>query len=122
MLLIGRFCRFSFTRYSSFAGTSEMNRTLEDIKTLKSRLFYQSKKRGILENDLIIGGFAQRNLSELTCSELEAYDKIINGEHNEWDLYYFFVNRKEPPTSLKECAVFQKICLFARSKKQNENL
>lgn len=59
------------------------------VETLRSRLYYQSKKRGILENDILLGGFADSKLNGLSESELREYDKIINGEHMEWDLYYF---------------------------------
>lgn len=59
------------------------------IETLRSRLYYQSKKRGILENDLLLGGFADAQLNKLSETELHEYDKIINGEHMEWDLYYY---------------------------------
>jgi succinate dehydrogenase assembly factor 2 len=56
---------------------------------MRSRLYYQSKKRGILENDILVGGFADNHLKDLNEAELREYDKIINGEHMEWDLYYY---------------------------------
>ena len=59
------------------------------IETLRSRLRYQSKKRGILENDILVGGFADKRLASLNESELRKYDEIINGDHMEWDLYYY---------------------------------
>jgi succinate dehydrogenase assembly factor 2 len=74
------------------------------MEKMRSRLLYQSKKRGILENDILIGyflyivpskinnfsGFAEENLNKMNDSELEQFDKIINGKYMEWDLYYFF--------------------------------
>jgi succinate dehydrogenase assembly factor 2 len=70
---------------------SAQNSTVEKnaVETLRSRLYYQSKKRGILENDILLGGFADSQLNNLSEVELREYDKIINGEHMEWDLYYF---------------------------------
>lgn len=70
-------------------GNTASNSEKSPVETLRSRLYYQSKKRGILENDILIGGFADNKLKELNESELHEYNKIINSEHNEWDLYYF---------------------------------
>lgn len=89
--------------------------TTEDSETLRARLLYQSKKRGILENDLIIGGFARRHLAEMDGGELKAYDRIINGPHMEWDLFHYCAGKKKPPPELAECRVFQRICHFARN-------
>lgn len=50
--------------------TLKMN---EDTKTLRARLLYQSKKRGILENDILIGDFAEENLQKLSHDELLAW-------------------------------------------------
>lgn len=91
----------------------------ETVETLRSRLIYQSKKRGILENDILIGGFAEINsLKNLNYSQLIEYDKIINGEHNEWDLYYYLSGRKELPADLKNSEVFKIIIDFVNEKKR----
>merc|ERR1712241_1115461 len=37
-----------------------------------------SRKRGITENDLLLGTFADKYLSDFTMDELLAYDRIIN--------------------------------------------
>lgn len=59
------------------------------LDALRARLFYQSKKRGILENDVLLGGFADRWLGRLSEPELRDYDRLINGATNEWDLFYY---------------------------------
>ncbi|KAH7723554.1 Protein Y57A10A.29 [Aphelenchoides avenae] len=61
----------------------------EPLEVVRARLLYQSKKRGILENDIIIGGFAEETLPTLSRSELADYDRLINGEHMEWDLFHY---------------------------------
>lgn len=81
----------------------------EDTKTLRARLLYQSKKRGILENDILIGDFADENLEKMSHEELVAYDRLINSEHMEWDLYYYMSGKKEPPSDVASCPVFQKL-------------
>ncbi|MFH4975635.1 hypothetical protein AB6A40_002344 [Gnathostoma spinigerum] len=91
-----------------FCGTVEMpRRANEDIKTLRSRLVYQSKKRGILENDILIGDFADLYLNKMGREELDEYDEIINGKHMEWDLYYYISGKKAPPKDLENSKVFK---------------
>lgn len=51
--------------------------SLSMMFTLRSRLIYQSKKRGILENDIILGQFAEQRLEALDRPTLEAYDKVV---------------------------------------------
>uniref|UniRef100_A0AAF5PRM5 Succinate dehydrogenase assembly factor 2, mitochondrial n=1 Tax=Wuchereria bancrofti TaxID=6293 RepID=A0AAF5PRM5_WUCBA len=79
----------------------------ENIETKRSRLLYQSKKRGILENDILLGEFASQMLQKMSIQQLMRYDEIINGEHMEWDLYYYMSGRKDLPEDLKSCEVFQ---------------
>uniref|UniRef100_A0AC34R1F5 SDH assembly factor 2 n=1 Tax=Panagrolaimus sp. JU765 TaxID=591449 RepID=A0AC34R1F5_9BILA len=85
-----------------------------DLEKYRSKLYYQSMKRGILENDIIIGGFAQQQLKNFSEEELQAYDKIINGEHMEWDLFYYVSDKKPAPPELENCKVFQKIKEFVK--------
>lgn len=47
----------------------------ETIETQRSRLLYQSRKRGMLENDLILSTFAAAQLNKMTKQQLDAYDK-----------------------------------------------
>ncbi|KAB0800490.1 hypothetical protein PPYR_06230 [Photinus pyralis] len=69
----------------------------EDINTLKSRLVYQSRKRGMLENCLILSNFAAKHLPIMNKSQLDLYDKLINAPSNDWDLYYWATGIKETP-------------------------
>uniref|UniRef100_A0A1I7ZUQ6 Succinate dehydrogenase assembly factor 2, mitochondrial n=1 Tax=Steinernema glaseri TaxID=37863 RepID=A0A1I7ZUQ6_9BILA len=90
----------------------------EGIEKQRARLLYQSKKRGILENDILIGGFAEQNLKTLSQEQLDRYDAIINGEHMEWDLFYYVSGKKPAPKNLQECEVFQLITQYANDKKK----
>ncbi|KRT80902.1 hypothetical protein AMK59_6118, partial [Oryctes borbonicus] len=67
----------------------------ETIGKQRSRLLYQSRKRGMLENDLILSTFASVNLNKMTKDQLDAYDKLINTARNDWDIFYW-VTEKEP--------------------------
>ncbi|KAE9556442.1 hypothetical protein FO519_000327 [Halicephalobus sp. NKZ332] len=88
-----------------------------DLEKYRSKLLYQSLKRGILENDIIIGNFAKEYLPSMSKEELMAYDKIINGEHMEWDLFYYVSDKKPPPPELESCKVFHKIKNYVRDSK-----
>lgn len=48
----------------------------ETIETLRARLVYQSRKRGTLENDLLLSTFSQDHLNFMTEVELKEYDKV----------------------------------------------
>lgn len=61
----------------------------EDVTTKKSRLLYQSRKRGMLENDLILSTFADKYLDTFNERQLNLYDELINLPSNDWDLYHW---------------------------------
>ncbi len=63
-------------------------------------------------------GFAENHLAGMGVHELRDYEKIINGDYMEWDLYYFFAGRKEPPPELRNSPVFQRMKEFANSTKR----
>lgn len=47
----------------------------------------QSRKRGILESDLLLSTFADSYLGEMTPKQLEEYDHFL--DENDWDIYYW---------------------------------
>lgn len=61
----------------------------EEIETKRRRLLYQSRKRGILETDLLLSRFAQRYLPKMTMEQLVEYDKLL--DEPDWDIYYWSV-------------------------------
>ena len=69
----------------------------EETAVKKARLVYQSRKRGMLENDLLLSTFASQHLNNFDDSQLEMYDRLINGVSNDWDIYYWVVGQKETP-------------------------
>ncbi|VDM98000.1 unnamed protein product [Thelazia callipaeda] len=87
----------------------------EKLQTKRSRLLYQSKKRGILENDILLGKFAEKMLDKMDLKQLMRYDEIINGQYMEWDLYYYVSGRKPLPNDLKDCDVFRMLQEFVRN-------
>ncbi|XP_046911026.1 delta(3,5)-Delta(2,4)-dienoyl-CoA isomerase, mitochondrial isoform X1 [Dermatophagoides farinae] len=69
----------------------------EPISQKRARLLYQSRKRGMLENDLLLSTFAKKYLDSMSHEELELYDCLINTVSNDWDLYYWAIGSKEIP-------------------------
>ena len=51
-------------------------RDSESTEILRKRLVYESRKRGILETDLILATFAQERLGSMADRELREYDRV----------------------------------------------
>ncbi len=64
------------------------------------KLLYKSSKTGILENDLILGTFAQRNLSSMSIGELKQYDRMLY--ENDWDIFHWIIGKKTAPSEYNE--------------------
>ncbi|KAF8476246.1 Flavinator of succinate dehydrogenase-domain-containing protein [Kalaharituber pfeilii] len=71
---------------SSFT-VNPLPRDHEDAPTMRARLLYQSRKRGILETDLLLSTFADENLHKMSPEQLKEYDKFL--DENDWDIYYW---------------------------------
>lgn len=69
----------------------------EPIAVRKQRLLYQSRKRGMLENDLLLSTFAAKFLNSMTEQQVEMYDTLINQVSNDWDIYYWATCKKPTP-------------------------
>ncbi|CAN6625326.1 succinate dehydrogenase assembly factor 2, mitochondrial [Trichomonascus vanleenenianus] len=59
----------------------------ESDDTKRARLLYQSRKRGILESDLLLSKFAKLYLPTMTRAEMDEYDKLL--DEPDWDIYYW---------------------------------
>lgn len=69
----------------------------ETTEVKRARLQYQSRKRGMLENDLLLSTFAAAHLPKFTDKQLNLYDRLINGVSNDWDIFYWVVGQKPTP-------------------------
>ncbi|XP_066256571.1 succinate dehydrogenase assembly factor 2-A, mitochondrial-like [Euwallacea similis] len=69
----------------------------EPLHQRKARLIYQSRKRGMLENDLLLSTFVAKHLNQFTVDQINTYDELINGPSNDWDIYYWASEVKEIP-------------------------
>jgi succinate dehydrogenase assembly factor 2 len=64
-----------------------LQRQGESMEELKKRLVYQSRKRGILETDLLLSRFASKYLDKFDREMLVEYDKLL--DELDWDIYYW---------------------------------
>ncbi|KAF9996153.1 succinate dehydrogenase assembly factor 2 [Entomortierella chlamydospora] len=85
----------------------------EPLETIRARLTYQSRKRGILETDLILSTFAKEYLGEMTIEECRRFDKFM--DEPDWDIYYWVTGKKEVPERWKGDLVFEKIVVHAKN-------
>lgn len=92
----------TFIRQSHLESTSDpcpvwIQPKNEPMDVKRRRLLYQSRKRGMLENDLLLSNFASNYLTKLNEKDLDLYDKLINTPSNDWDLYYMAIGKVETP-------------------------
>ncbi len=64
-----------------------------DVKI--KRLKIRSWRRGIKEMDLILGGFADTGLADLSDADLLVYDRMLS--ENDHDLYLWASGQGTPP-------------------------
>ena len=69
----------------------------EPVEEKRSRLQYQSRKRGMLENGLLLGSFASKHLQSMNEHQLTLYDRLINLPSNDWEIYYWATKVKPTP-------------------------
>lgn len=60
-------------------------------------LIYQSRKRGMLENDLLLSTFASKFLPDFNVDQTLQFDRLINKPSNDWDIYYWATAKKPTP-------------------------
>ncbi|XP_046978444.1 succinate dehydrogenase assembly factor 2-A, mitochondrial-like [Vanessa cardui] len=69
----------------------------QTLEKRKARLHYQSRKRGMLENDLLLSTFAKKHLDGFTENQTMMYDRLINSPSNDWDIFYWIIEKKPTP-------------------------
>ncbi|KAI0451692.1 Flavinator of succinate dehydrogenase-domain-containing protein [Xylaria acuta] len=74
-----------------------LRRVGEDEETIRARLIYQSRKRGILETDLLLSTFADQYLPTMSQEQMLEYDLFL--DENDWDIYYWATQEEPSPSS-----------------------
>uniref|UniRef100_A0A8C8VIS1 Succinate dehydrogenase assembly factor 2, mitochondrial n=1 Tax=Pelusios castaneus TaxID=367368 RepID=A0A8C8VIS1_9SAUR len=93
----------------------------EPLETKRARLLYESRKRGMLENCLLLSLFAKENLNSMTERQLNLYDRLINEPSNDWDIYYWATEAKHTP-EVFENDVMVMLREFTKNKNKEQRL
>lgn len=89
---------------SPYPNLPPIPRPHEVIEVTRARLLYQSRKRGMLENDLLLSTFARKHLDSMTERQLKEYDSLL--DEPDWDIYYWATGKKDVPDKWEKSEVF----------------
>ncbi|KAH8916283.1 DUF339-domain-containing protein [Atractiella rhizophila] len=68
----------------------------ESAERMRARLLYNTRKRGILETDLLLSTFATRErLATWDEKRLEEFDRFLTLP--DWSIYYLSIGKQDPP-------------------------
>lgn len=88
----------------------------EPLEKKRARLVYQSRKRGILETDLLLSTFSKENLQSFDLGQLEEYDKLL--DEPDWDIFYWATDKKTVPDRWQNSPVLAMIRQHAKNEKK----
>ncbi len=67
----------------------------DDLDKVRKRLHFRSIRRGTKESDLVIGGFAEANLSQMNARQLDQFEALL--ERNDPEVLSWVVGLADPP-------------------------
>lgn len=73
----------------------------------RRRMLYRCVQRGMLELDLVVGGWARANIFELPEADLDALQVIIDQENP--DLMMWLIDKEQGPDEIENNEIFKKI-------------
>jgi succinate dehydrogenase assembly factor 2 len=88
----------------------------ETLENKKRRLIYSSRKRGILETDLLLSTFIEKHLDQLTPTELAQYDSLLN--ENDWDIYYWATGARHVPDRIQKMSFWNLLVEHSKNKEK----
>ncbi|CAL1603808.1 unnamed protein product [Knipowitschia caucasica] len=97
------------------------NRLNEPLDIKRRRLLYESRKRGMLENCILLSIFAKRYLNTMSAMQLQQYDRIINEPSNDWDIYYW-ATETMPTPEVYQGEVMDMLKEFTKNREQEQRL
>lgn len=105
----------------SFDGLQK-SRQSETMEEKRSRLLYQSRKRGTLENGLLLSHFSSKYLPTMDEKMLTEYDQVINSLINEWDLYYWLTGAVAIPAELQSNQVLKLMKTYSANENKQSRI
>ncbi|PVU87014.1 hypothetical protein BB560_006569 [Smittium megazygosporum] len=86
-----------------------------EVEKLRRKLVWESRKRGILEFDIILSTFANSRLNSLNFEQLKEYHDLISSGLNDWDLFHWITGAKTPPTEIQDREIFKTLVEFVKA-------
>ena len=68
----------------------------DELDKQRKRLQFRSIRRGTKESDLVIGAFAEANLSQMNARQLDQFEALL--ERNDPDVLSWIIGLVDPPT------------------------
>ncbi|QLQ80304.1 hypothetical protein HG537_0D03050 [Torulaspora globosa] len=96
-----------------------IDRQGESLDKKRARLIYQSRKRGILETDLLLSRFAAKYLKHMSEKELDEYDSLL--DELDWDIYYWATKNFDTsplPKKWENSQLLEKLQEFSENKEK----
>ncbi|OBZ67440.1 Succinate dehydrogenase assembly factor 2, mitochondrial [Grifola frondosa] len=90
-----------------------LSREGETVETMRARLVYQSRKRGTLENDLLLSTFAKEQVDTMNEAQLKEFDKLM--DELDWDIYYWATGKKTPPERWANSKLLEKLRVHVKN-------
>lgn len=75
----------------------------EGFSAAQKRALFRSRERGMLETDLILGTFAEKNLHKYSGDDLKRYEEIL--DEIDGDLFDWWTGKAEMPAKYKDCNI-----------------
>jgi len=93
---------------------SGSTRTSADLDPRRRKILFRSWHRGMRENDLIMGGFADAHIAGLTDAELDEFERLI--EVLDRDLLSWITGEAEVPPNY-DTELFRRLKAFHHHEK-----
>ncbi|XP_069595499.1 succinate dehydrogenase assembly factor 2, mitochondrial [Ranitomeya imitator] len=93
----------------------------ESTEIKRARLLYESRKRGMLENCILLSLFAKKYLNTMTEAQMSQYDRLINEPSNDWDIYYWATGAQDPPEDFNN-EIMHLLKEFAKNRNMEQRL
>jgi antitoxin CptB len=86
-------------------------RSSEGLEARRKKALYRSWHRGMREVDLLLGGFADAQISHLTEAEIDQYEALLDIPDND---ILSWITGERPAPAERDTALFRKIQAFGR--------
>lgn len=93
-----------------------LDRSHETTETKRARLLWQSRKRGILETDLLLSTFAAKQLETMNLEELMLYDQLL--DEPDWEIYYYATAKKQAPQKFQGTRLLEQLIQHVKNEEK----